>query len=84
MCFVNLTLSADAELIRAAREAARKQGRSLNDLIREYLRSLSGAGSGADAAAELEALWNDGSGNSGGQTWTRDELYEDRLRTNKG
>ena len=77
---MNLTLSADAELIRAAREAARKQGRSLNDMIREYLKSLSGAGSGADAAAELEALWKSESGSSRGEPWSRDDAYAERIK----
>ncbi len=78
---MNITLSADPELIRAAREAARKQGRSLNDMIREYLKSLSGAGANDDAADELEELWRVESGNSHGRAWSRDDLYEDRVKT---
>lgn len=35
---MNVTLSLDKELLDKAREVARRQGRSLNDLLREYLR----------------------------------------------
>jgi len=80
MCMKNLTLSADEELIVAAREAARAQGKSLNDLIRAYLKTLAAAGQAQSAAAELDALFEAEPGHSGGARWRREDAYEGRLR----
>jgi hypothetical protein len=76
----NLTLSADEELIAAAREAARAQGKSLNDLIRAYLKTLAAAGQAQSAADELDALFEAEPGHSGGARWQREDAYEGRLR----
>ena len=48
---MNLTISADEDVIRRARAAARLQGRSLNDVLRETLERLAGAKS-RDAVAD--------------------------------
>jgi hypothetical protein len=73
---MNITLSADEELVRRAREGARRQGKSLNALIREYLGALGAARGGAGAAAELFALMDEGRGSLRGRRWNRDELHE--------
>jgi len=72
----NITLSADEETIRRARKAAMRQGKSLNQLIREYLEVLSARQAGAPSTAELFALMDQGNGDLEGRTWRRDELHE--------
>ncbi len=61
----NLTLSIDSEILRKARIRALEQGTSVNALVREYVETL-------DIAA-------DGGSGSGGRSWTREKLYEERL-----
>ncbi len=73
---MNITLSADETIVERAREAARRQGKSLNELIREYLAHLAAPVEGARAADELFALMDEGGGRLDGRTWTRDELHE--------
>ena len=75
----NITLSADAELIRKAREVARLQGRSLNALVREFLEGLVRPTSGEEAAKEYLRLCREHGGRSGGRKIARDELYEGRV-----
>lgn len=76
---VNVTLSIDEDVLERAREVARHQGTSLNAMIREYLQKLAGKKSGAELAAELGERWKKPPGDSGGWTWDRDEIYEERL-----
>ena len=52
---MNLTLSVDEQLVERAREAARQQGSSLQDLVRGYIAQL--AGQGGDLSSELERGW---------------------------
>jgi hypothetical protein len=72
----NLTLSADEALIERAREAARRRGRSLNDLVRGYLEELAGE---APLDAELERLRElseQPQGHRRGWRFDRDELHD--------
>ena len=39
---MNITLSVDERIAEAAREAARKMGKSLNQAVRDYLEQLAG------------------------------------------
>ena len=73
---MNITLSADRDVVRRARDAARRQGKSLNQLVRDYMASLSEDPDGARAAADLFSLMDEGGGDSGGATWTRDDLHD--------
>lgn len=75
---MNITLSADAALIEQAREIAARQGTSLNELVREYLRSLVGQSGEDDPAAELVRLLETTAGHSGGQRFRREDAYEGR------
>jgi hypothetical protein len=75
---MNITLSLDETMIERAREVARQQGTSLNQLIREYVESLAGQLSGDEVLAEFDAMWKE-PGNSGGKRFRRDELYDERL-----
>ena len=75
---MNLTLSVDAALVERAREVAREQGTSLNALIRDYIEGLAGRAGGDDILRAFEAMWAE-PGNSGGKSFKREELYEERL-----
>jgi hypothetical protein len=75
----NLTISVDEELLQRARALARKQGTSLNALLRGYLETLVGQQPGEVVADELLMLMHEHGGRSGGRKINRDELYEDRL-----
>ena len=72
----NITLSADGTLVRKAREIARRQGKSLNRMIREYLESLDARGAGRGPVEDLFALMDEGKGSLGGRRWSRDESHE--------
>lgn len=75
---MNITLSADDQLIRAAREIARRQGTSLNEMVRRYLRTVVGRGAGQSTADDLLQLMNQHGGRSG-ERFSRADAYEDRL-----
>lgn len=76
---MNLTLSVDEKTVQKAREVARKQGTSLNALLRKYIASLAGRRTGEQAAEEFRRLWSEGRGNSGGWKFNREEIYAERL-----
>lgn len=78
MCSLNLTISVDDDLLRKAREHARRRGVSLQEMLRSYLRSLVGEASPEAVAAELLDLMRRTPGNSGGKKIRRDEAYEGR------
>jgi len=76
----NLTLTIDDELLKRARVLALERGTSVNALVREFLLRL------AHDEAELEAIADgiDAIADTGPDRrrirWTRDDLYEERLR----
>jgi hypothetical protein len=72
---MNVTLSIDDQTLSRARLLAQRRGTSLNQMIREYLESLT-ASDPAQAVAELDRLWNEEEGDSGGWTWNREEAYD--------
>ncbi len=75
---MNLTLSVDDQVVDNARLAARAMGKSLNQLVREYLEGLAGKGQLSAELDELRALG--GRGNSDGSKLPRDELYAERIK----
>lgn len=75
----NLTISVDEDLLRRARSLARRQGTSLNALLRGYLEVLVGEQPGEVVADELLMLMHVHGGRSGGRKIGRDDLYEDRI-----
>ena len=75
----NLTISVDGDLLQRGRALARKQGTSLNALLRGYLENLVGEQPGEAVADELLMLMHEHGGRSGGRKIGRAELYEDRL-----
>jgi hypothetical protein len=72
----NVTISADEEVVRRARDVARQQGSTLNAMLRRYLEVLAGRGAGSRAAEELLELYRTSGGRSGGRRIARDEAYE--------
>jgi hypothetical protein len=72
---MNVTLSIDDQTLARARQLALQRGKSLNQLIRDYLESLT-AGDPAEVVAELERAWGEEEGDSGGWKWNREEVYD--------
>ncbi len=73
---MNLTLSIDAETLKRAREVARRQGKSVNQLIREYLERLTGKEVSQEQVRELFELMEQAKGSLKGRKWNRDEIHE--------
>ncbi len=70
---VNVTLSIDEQLVAKARKKANAVGKSLNQLIRDYLQNLAG---GDDPERSIEEFQNlSGRGNSRGWRFNRDEIH---------
>ena len=76
---MNITLSIDDALAARAREVVRAEGISLNESIRRHLERVAGRRPGEQQAAEMCALWEAGSGHSGGRRIGREEAYEGRV-----
>ena len=77
---MNVTLALDDELVARAREVAQRQGTTLNDLVRRHLELVAGRRPGEALAQELQRLWDQHPGHSGGRRLRRDDAYRDRLR----
>ena len=69
-----LTLSVDEQVVARARQKAEALGKSLNQLVREYLQSLAGDNDVERSIAEFKKL--SGKGDSRGWRFNRDELHE--------
>jgi uncharacterized protein DUF6364 len=75
---VNLTLSIDDEIIQQARRRADALGKSVNQLVREYLEQLAGKSDLKVLADEFEELSRNPLGNSRGWKFNREEIHERR------
>ncbi len=75
---MNLTLSIDEETIVRARRSAEATGKSVNQLVREYLEQLAGKSDPAWIASEFERLSLQAKGNSKGWKFNREEIHERR------
>ena len=73
---MNVTLSIDEKLLSRARELAHERGTSVNQLVRDYLERLTGTSGPTDVMEQLERLWTESEGRSGGWKWNREELYD--------
>ncbi len=71
---MNLTLSVDEQLVERARKKASALGKSLNQLIRDYLQSLAGGDDAERSIEEFKRL--SGRGHSRGWRFTRDEIHD--------
>ena len=73
---MNVTLAIDDDLVKAAREVAGAMGKSLNQVIRDYLEHLTDRDRVERDMRELERLSLEGGGSSGGQRWSREDIYD--------
>jgi len=73
---MNLTLSIDDRLLKEAREVAAAMGKSVNQLVREYLQQLTARDDAERDIGELRKLSASSEGHSGGRRIQRDELHE--------
>jgi hypothetical protein len=71
---VNITLSIDEQTVARARKKAEALGKSLNQLVRDYLQTLAGGGDAERSIAEFERLT--GGGHSRGWRFDRNEIHE--------
>ena len=71
---MNITLSLDEQLVERARKRADALGKSLNQLVREYLQRLAGGDVSERSVAEFKRL--SGQGHSRGWRFDRDEIHE--------
>jgi hypothetical protein len=72
---MNLTLSIDERLVKGARRAARAMGKSLNQLVREYLEQLTARDVPRRDVEEIRRLSAEGKGRSRGWRFNRGELH---------
>ncbi len=72
---MNLTLSIDDRLVMRARKRAEAMGKSLNELIRDYLRSVTDEGAVDDFERELKDLSAQAGGDRRGWRFNRDDLH---------
>lgn len=73
---VNITLSIDEQVVAKARKKADALGKSLNQLIRDYLQSLAGGSNAERSIDEFRSL--SGRGHSRGWRFDREEIHERR------
>ena len=71
---MNITLSLDEQLVERARKKADALGKTLNQVIREYLQGLAGGADPERSIAEFKRL--SGRGHSRGWRFDRDEIHE--------
>ena len=71
---MNVTLSLDEQLVERARKKADALGKSLNQMVREYLQRVAGGDDPEHSVAEFKRL--SGRGHSRGWRFNRDEIHE--------
>lgn len=72
----NITLSADERLIERARSEAQRRGKSLNQLIRDYLEELAGQREPSTEFERLRELSGLSAGRRGDWRFDRDEIHD--------
>ena len=75
---MNLTLSIDDQVIEAARRRAKALGKSVNQLVREYLQQLAGDPDREALLQEYRELSKHPIGDSKGWKFNREEIHERR------
>jgi hypothetical protein len=74
---MNVTLSIDEQLVARARKKAKVLGKSLNELIRDYLQKFTGGDDPEQSIEEFKRL--SGRGHSRGWRFSRDQAHDRRL-----
>ena len=78
----NLTITVDEQVLKKARMRALEEDTSVNAVLRDYLEDYARADVERQRAVDrvLASSRESGSGSGpGGRTWTREDLYEERL-----
>jgi len=70
---MNVTLSLDDQIVTRARKKAEALGKSLNQLIRDYLQTVAGGDDPERSIEEFKRL--SGRGHSRGWRFNRDEIH---------
>jgi hypothetical protein len=70
---MNITLSIDEQTAQRARDAAQIMGKSLNQLVRDYLEQVAGSARRAQQWTEFEARCLQSEGQLNGWRFDRDE-----------
>ena len=78
----NLTLSIDDDLLKRARVRAVHEGTSVNAVVRDYLERYAHTDARQVAMQRFLdiAEASDAGSSESGRTWTRGEIYEDRIQ----
>jgi hypothetical protein len=74
---MNVTLSIDDQLVNKARKKAEALGKSLNQLIRDYLQTIAGGDDPEGSIEEFKRL--SGKGHSRGWRFNRDEIHDRQI-----
>ncbi len=73
---MNITLSIDEQIAQRAREAAQKMGKSLNQVVRDYLEQLAGGARRGQQWSQFEARCLNSQAKLEGWHFNRDEANE--------
>lgn len=73
---MNITLSVDEQVAQRARDAAKKMGKSLNQVVRDYLEQLAGSARRGQQWTQFEARCLQSSARLDGWHFNRDEANE--------
>jgi hypothetical protein len=76
---MNITLSIDEDIVKRAREKLRATGKSVNDEIRDHLRHVAGDDD-LESAIDFFVMTAGRGKPDQSWKWSRDEIYEDRLK----
>ena len=78
---MDITISIDEEVVRKVCRVARERGTTLTAMVRDYLASVADidAATRRARADRLMETLERSSRDIGPRTWTRDDLYEERL-----
>ena len=73
---MNITLSVDEHVAQRARDAAKKMGKSLNQLVRDYLEQLAGSARRGQQWTQFEERCLQSTARLDGWRFNRDEANE--------
>ncbi len=73
---MNITLSVDEQVAQRAREAAQKMGKSLNQVVRDYLEQLAGSSRRSQQWSQFESRCLNSTGRLGDWRFSRDEANQ--------
>lgn len=71
-----LALDLDEQLLRQATSTAERNGKTLGEVVEQFLLEYSEASQAKRAMAELVKLAKESSSGRDGRQWTREELHE--------